>query len=74
MECSFDLPIRSALVDELQVTLPQVAGDLAARETTDGNNHLDDLNRCNLVAICWVKGVRLAVSRELPYKETQVFL
>lgn len=65
-EFLFDLPIRSALVNELQVALPQVARNLvalwsvktsegvlslngrsylAARETTDGDNHLDDLDR-----------------------------
>jgi len=94
-ECSFDLPIRSALVNELQVALPQVARDLvalwsvktsvgvlslngpsylAARETTDGDNHLDDLDRRNLAAIRWGESRGVEVSRGLPYKEVQVFL
>lgn len=36
------LTIRGTVVHELQVSLPQVTGHLATRETADGDNHLDN--------------------------------
>lgn len=36
------ITIRDTVVEELQVALPKIADNLAARETTDGNDHLVD--------------------------------